>query len=465
MCNSILLRLLPLILFLETKIVYARGGGGHSSGGGGHSSSGGHGGGGYGGSGFSGGGYGGGYVPMGGGLGTLIFIIVVILLIKFFMSGGFGGTEMGEDRASELLHRHDFDHEPPKTNASLSSIFALDPQFSRPAFLDFAYALFAKLHHVRSNPGDLNQQLGAYFSTQALTHYEQLSTHLKEVKGVLVSGSHLSDTFVAGEVIQLTVIFDGNYTEVNQEGRTQSWYTEEKWLFQKKKGILSKPPSQIMLLACPACGAQAARSNEAICSACGNAIIPGNFDWFVLSVEIKRKITPPLLDETVEETGTDLSTVFDEHFDTARQAFQEKHSEFKWSEFKERVRETYFALQTAWTEMKPELVRPFESENIFQTHLYWIEEYKRQHRVNVLQNIELLKIEPVKIEDDHYYESITARIYGRMLDFTVHADTKQVICGDPHFPREFTEYWTFIRTHQSAAQPLKTEGCPACGAP
>lgn len=471
--------MIELFLFFISASAFARGGGGHSSGGGGHAS----GGGGFGGSSSSGfgGGYGGGYGGAYGGygyaggssssgFGTLLFILILGLLIYFLMKSQNSGAA-GEDRAAELLHhsQHPGQHDLDNRAVNLDAIRAFDPAFSRPVFMDFVYSLFSKLHQSRGNLGRDLSQMNSYFSESALAQYAAQSTTVKQMRGVLVSGIHLVSESTLGENLSLTVTLDANYTEVDEAGHSQSFYTEETWAFVKKKGVLSKPPEKARLISCPACGAQASLNEDGACGSCGNKIRIGNFDWFVERVSISRHTTPPLLDETVEETGTDLDTIVDPNLNQKFQAFQIKHPEFKWTEFKTRVAATFFALQKAWTERKWQLVRPFESENIFQSHLYWIQEYLHQNRINVLEQIELLKIEPVKIEEDLYYESITARVYGSMIDYTVNAETRDLICGDQRAPREFTEYWTFIRTHRAVHSDLqqtkKEESCPACGAP
>lgn len=465
-------RFLLFLFLFETRFAFARGGGGHTSGGGGHSSGGGGFGGGHS-SGFSGSGFGGGMVGYGStsgygpssgsaSLGTFLFILFLVFIIYFLINGR---SSAGVDRASALLHRHDFDSDLPSGSVDLNSLRTFDPSFSRPSFFDFAYALFSKAHQGREKEGLGLPLLSPYLAPKVIEKYRSLSKGVKEVNGVLVSGTHLQKVLTLGEKLELHITFDGNYTETFSDQTSQSWYTEETWVLRKKKGILSKPPAKIAVLNCPACGAPPKISEEGKCGSCGSLITTGDFDWFVEEIQVRRHQTPPLLDQTVEEVGTDLPTRFDEGFAEYSQDYQAKHPDFKWTDFKTRVTDTYFALQKSWTERKWESIRPFETENIFQTHLYWIEEYKKQRRINALRDVELLRIEPVKIEEDQYFESITARIYGRMIDYTVNSDTNQLICGDTRRPRVFSEYWTFIRTHQSAKQNKKQEGCPSCGAP
>ncbi len=467
-------KFLPLFLSLLASLstlstlAYARGGGGHSSGGGGHSSGGGFGGGhssGFGG----GGGYGGGGVYYGGSSGgspIFFFVLFIIVVIGILVLSRMMKNNDGEDRASELLHHSQYMPQAGvNQKVNLEALREFDPAFSRPVFLDFVYSLFAKLHKSRAEDAKELFELQPYFSESALSQYQILSQNVQEIRGVLISGIQLVSESMLGENLQLTVRLEGNYTEVDVKGHSQSYYTEETWTFQKKKGVKSKAPSAAKQINCPACGAPPKLNDDGTCGSCGRKIRSGDFDWFVDHVAVRRNQTPPLLDETVEETGTELETLFDPEFKQEAEAFQQKHPEFKWTEFGERVKTTYFALQNAWTERKWDLVRPYESENIFQTHLYWINEYEKQNRVNVLKDIVIHKTVPVKIEEDLYYESITTRVYGSMIDYTIEASTNKMVCGDTQSKREFTEYWTFIRTHQSPEKKKHDQGCPACGAP
>jgi hypothetical protein len=44
-----------------------------------------------------------------------------------------------------------------------------------------------------------------------------------------------------------------------------------------------------------------------------------------------------------------------------------------------------------------EKARPYETDWLFQTHLFWITEYKRQNLRNVLKDMKIDRIEAVKV--------------------------------------------------------------------
>ncbi|MGH9823535.1 MAG: Tim44 domain-containing protein [Blastocatellia bacterium] len=137
---------------------------------------------------------------------------------------------------------------------------------------------------------------------------------------------------------------------------------------------------------------------------------------------------------------------------------------FSWDRMNERVAHIFYSISEAWTTLQWEKARPFETDNIFQMHRYWIEAYQRQGLRNVLDQIKVLRIEWVKVDQDAFYDVLTARIWASELDYTVDQSGRPV-CGSPTKPRQFTEYWTFVRTKGAKPPEHKDDSCPNCGAP
>jgi hypothetical protein len=464
---------LSLFIPFSMSLSHARSGGGHTSSSGSHSSGGSSNGGSYGGSSSSSGiGYGGGYgyqhySTEGNTSGpNFLFLILVLIVIFILISRNRVNRNAGEDRASALLHRTHLE-EREESYSSLpvfqaDAIREIDPQFSIPAFTDFVYALYATLHKLRGDK-QLNI-LAPYLSPEACSQYEALSPYIAAVKGIVISSLRIVSSSMTEDDLRIQVVFSANYTENSGSLPDVSYYSDESWILEKKKSIRSRLPEKMRVISCPNCGAAPAFSDEGVCSKCGQLIKRGEFTWSIESVTIGRHQTAPLLTETVEETGTDLPTIFDRNLIRAETEFSQEHPEFKLSQFTARANEIYFACQSAWTQRKPELVRPFESENIFQMHQYWINEYLKQGFVNVLREVKLQKVELVKVERDAFFESFTARMYGSMIDYTTQLKTGTVVTGSESQPREFTEYWTFIRSAHGLQNKKFETGCPSCGA-
>jgi predicted lipid-binding transport protein (Tim44 family) len=170
----------------------------------------------------------------------------------------------------------------------------------------------------------------------------------------------------------------------------------------------------------------------------------------------------PLLTSNVPEQGTERATVYQASVGHARASFETAHPEFRWEAFELRVRAIATELQDAWTARDWERVRPLETESLFQMHRYWIDAYKRQRLRNIVADFRVASVEPVKVDSDAFYESITVRIYAEGRDHTVD-EAGRTVAGSGLQLRRWTEYWTLIRT-RTAAEATKL-ACPNCGAP
>jgi hypothetical protein len=342
-----------------------------------------------------------------------------------------------------------------------------DPNFSQILLMDFLHALYSAIHHARGS-GKLVSYSG-YLSTEAVQSLKSLNSGVREVKGVVVGSAAVieASAIQSDQPTTIVVEFEANYTEESVTGAAaQSWYAHETWKLSRKPGVLSREPARIRQIVCPACGAPPSFNEQGVCSHCGNQVRSGDFDWYVERVESSREKRPPLLTSDVAEEGNDLPTLTDPHFSAEKAAFQEQDPDFRWDRFLERASLIFMQLQKAWSSRKWEVVRPFETDCLFDTHSFWIGEYRRQKLVNELGDIQIRKLVPVKVSQDKYYAAITLRIYASMIDCTKD-EAGKLITGSASRPRTFTEYWTFVRGR--SAQPPKAGAgdlnCPACGAP
>ena len=146
-----------------------------------------------------------------------------------------------------------------------------------------------------------------------------------------------------------------------------------------------------------------------------------------------------------------------------RERFEGDNPGFSWPRTEQRFRDIFLELQQAWTTRDWERARPHETDNLFQSHRYWIEEYRRQDLTNVLKNIRIEDLIPVKITQDAFYDAITVRIFAAFIDYTVDGSGKTV-CGSSSRERRFSEYWTFIRRKGVKESDRAAANCPNCGA-
>jgi hypothetical protein len=339
-----------------------------------------------------------------------------------------------------------------------------DPNFSTILFEDYCYALFAQVHTLRGKRklSDLSDRV----SDDAIQSLKALAPHPLEVKDIIVGSSRLAsavETTMNGEDVTRVVFeFQANYTETTVEGGAQSYYSDEYWTFVRKKGVLSRPPEKIRQITCPACGAPPEKNPDGTCPSCGRLIRSGQFDWYVTSVQTDRTRRSPVLTSTTEETGTTIPTLIDPELSKWQAELPKLQEGFSWQRFEERTLFIFNELQKAWTTRSWEKARPYETDGLFQTHAYWINEYRKQGLTNVLDQIQVQKVELARVDADKYYVSVTVRIFAQMLDYT--RDDKRVICGNPNRLRPFTEYWTLIRSRLAPSSKPGDRNCPSCGA-
>jgi predicted lipid-binding transport protein (Tim44 family) len=383
-------------------------------------------------------------------IGIPVDIVVIIIIVRWWR----------RKNAPEVLTISTAAAKPVK----MEELRRFDPDFSEITFSDFCYSLYAKAQHARG-AGDLDRY-APYLSAGARQVLRQRNVAgLTEVRGVVVGAMTITNIRgLDSPTVLVTLLFESNYTELAGKNET-SYYIKETWVLERGRDVLSPPPEKSKADHCPRCGAALQTRTDGACNYCGVKIERGNFQWYVRAISLQTKETRgPLLTSNVPEQGTERPTIYQLNFGRLRAAFEASHPEFSWETFDQRVRTIAIELQDAWTARDWERVRPLESESLFQTHRYWIDAYTRQRLRNIVADYRVITVEPVKIDSDAFYESITARVYATGRDHTKD-ESGRVVAGSDRDVRRWTEYWTLIRTRSATSTGAKKVGCPNCGAP
>lgn len=445
------------LMFLAAVPLVARVGGGESYSGGGGSSGGGS---------SSGGGDGGGgellihlirflfwltvNYPA---IGIPVDIVVIILVIKYMKSKGAAKETTVFSAAATAVPGK-------KPSADLSALSRFDPNFSEAVFTDFCYSLYAKAHQARGEKKLEN--LAPYISPAARDALVRLGGGW--VGGIVIGSFKVSEfRGIDTPTVTAVVDFESNYTEMRAQ-TSKRFYVRERWTLERRRDILSPTPAHAKAEHCPSCGAALKTRTDGACDYCGQRVVDGSFNWFVRAIEVReRSERPPNLIGHAPERGTSLPTRYQNNFREKWAAFLARHPEFDARAFEQRVRLIATELQAAWTARDWERARAFETDALFSIHRYWIDEYKRQRLINVVDNYTFDRIEPVKIVSDTFYDAITVRIYASGHDYTVD-ESGHVVSGSKSEPRVWTEYWTLIRGRASKKPVTTTRNCPNCGA-
>lgn len=340
-----------------------------------------------------------------------------------------------------------------------------DATFSEPVFLEWASLLYVRAFEAAGSR-DL-EVLTPYFSAPALGLIRRrYGPQVSDVQGVVLGAIKLVSVNANANSVQLTVAFQSNSTAVSETGREQAFYVHETWTFSRARGVKSRTPALIERMGCPHCGSPVERTALDRCLHCAAAFVPGALDWSVLNINL-NELEPrgPLLTGDVEEAGTDLPTVFDPALQQKLAALTQADPRFTLQSFEARAREVFLALQAGWTQQRWERLRPNETDALFQSHRFWLEEYKRQNLRNVLEAVVVKRVEIAKADSDLHYDAVTCRIHATMKDSTIDLTSNQTVAGNPKRIRDFTEYWTFIRRLGVGTKIVQDLKCPNCGAP
>lgn len=333
-----------------------------------------------------------------------------------------------------------------------------DPAFSLVMFEDFLYALFAAYHEARG--GSRRHDVTPYVEGDAERFLE--AGQKDEVKSVIVGAMEITNARDAGDCIAVEVSFEANYEEV-EKGRPAAYYVIEKWILQRSENAKSRSPEHTSIDECPNCGGALEDMDGNVCSFCKEALTPGRFDWAVTHINATRETRGPMLTGEVAEVGTDFPTVT---IDGARERFKTltaRDTRFSWPAFQQRVGLVFAALHDGWTSRDWRRVRPYVTDQLFQSQLYWIEEYKRQKLNNRTDGARIVDIVMSNVESDQHFDAITVRVFATGKDYTVDESGK-LVTGSKTYDRQYSEYWTLVRGRAASGEVHVEPSCPNCGA-
>jgi predicted lipid-binding transport protein (Tim44 family) len=399
-------------------------------------------------------------------IGIPLDILVISALIYYFVRRGKRSAEPA------MLRLETHASAPADVPSQFAQLRKFDPNFSEIVFTDFAYALYGKAHEARGHGANALDQFSPYLSEAARKSLlERNAPGLNQVKGTIIGAMMVQNVRgLESQQINITLTFEANYTEVvtDQKGAAaeMTYYVHERWELERKRDVLSPPPATATALHCPRCGGPLQKDTVGACAFCGTRIDNGEFQWYVREIALlDREAKGPLLTSDVPEIGTNYPSVIQPGFERLRVEFERNHPGFSWGTFQSRAHLIFNELQAAWSTLDWERARPHETDNLFQMHQYWIEAYKRQHLRNLLDDCTVTSMQPVKIQEDAFYNSITLRIGAGGYDYTVD-ESGRIVSGSKTNLRRWSEYWTFIRNRTAPSAAARAElSCPNCAAP
>jgi len=347
-----------------------------------------------------------------------------------------------------------------------------DQGFSRVVFLDYVQALYHGLHGWLGTPA--HRQLSAYVSDEVMQELvREAGVGARSsaiVLGVMnIEKINLGSQPGAMDVIQVEL--EGNYTRERDGAEAVRLVVRERWRLERVRDATSPAPDRMRVLSCASCGAALSVSELGACTYCNATLSDGKLQWRlarrkVLSTE---SFSTEGLGETVPEAGTELETVRDPRLAKYGAALAEANGQAGLDDFaaqfeKEVVAPIFNQMYAAWSQKSWNAVRHLLTDFLWEAQLHWVRAYAEKGLTNKLDDLALASVEIARVERDRYYDAVTVRLHASCKDYTVDKAGK-LIGGDRKHPREFSEYWTFVRSANAKKERGPLERCPNCGAP
>lgn len=353
-----------------------------------------------------------------------------------------------------------------KTRDYVAKIREYDSQFSFPIFKDFVFSLYHTYHEYRG--ANKLYALSAFFDPKFLAN----NSSVGHVDGIVIGNCTISRATINAQNSEMTIEvgFSANYTEVDRKGQNVRYKLSETWKLKKSTKTLSLPPEKSTAQACPNCGAPVTETISGLCGSCGTSNVNGRFQWFVFDIISSREVLKQTtsiekqMGVGLVDYGVNLPTLRDPSI----QALITKEVALKndYTHLQTRAEKIFIELQKAWSQKNWSLARPYETDTLFHSHHFWIEDFKRNGQTNYIENPKIERLEPVSLFKDNYYMSFTFRIFASMVDYTIDRQGS-LVRGNKKQPVRFSEYWTFIKGVNDNLKAAKTKDfdlCPSCGA-
>ncbi len=439
--------------------VFARPGGGHGFSGGG----------GYSGGGSSGGG--------GGGDGDLIILIlsmlppeisvplvIAIIVFRIIQQRRKKKNNGAVISAPTVVNRVNANNQ---TQNTLQQLLQRDANFSKVVFLDFAASVFYKYYVWYGKPEF--RFVAPFFAPTEAENSKRAQGQNQSNSEIVVGAMNIKNISFSGGYDTITLEIDANYTNTHQ-GKATRFSVYERWHFMRKSGLQSLAPETMRSVACPNCGAVSSFTDNGDCSSCGTHLPAGEQQWFVSNMAIidRKYFSTQGMAHYAEERGTNFPTIYQNGLSTQLAEFGRRNGvnlqAWQPTFANDIVAQYFMKIYAAWSANKLSSVRNLLSDRTFESFMFWISAYKSAGLTNKLENIKIAEIQIVRVDLDKLYDSVTVRIFASALDFVTDAQGN-VKGGNARKPREYSEYWTFIRRFGVKKEAFDTNTCPSCGAP
>jgi predicted lipid-binding transport protein (Tim44 family) len=231
----------------------------------------------------------------------------------------------------------------------------------------------------------------------------------------------------------------------------------ERWLFTRKAGAKTPVNGGVVAARCPVCGAELRLNLDGTCTHCRSSVTNGASDWIIADVQ-----NAPFMGYT----GDSSLAVAASSVAEGVAGLAASDPSFAMDAFIGRTKTAFRALQAAWCGQNLDAGRAFLSPGAYFSWRAQLETMAAEGRRNVMENLVVRRIDPVRIVHGRVFDDVTVRVTATAADFEIDQNN-HIVFGD-RTVRPFTEDWTFQRSVGVATlqKPGTLENtCPNCGAP
>ena len=143
--------------------------------------------------------------------------------------------------------------------------------------------------------------------------------------------------------------------------------------------------------------------------------------------------------------------------------------EFSSDNFLAWSREVFLKIQQAWTDRNWKVIRPFESNELFNIHNSQLNEYIKNHKINVVEKINISNATLREFRQDGDKEVLVVELHAVMRDYVIDETTKKELESNPTKDWYMKYLMTFNRKNgvltKAGTSNKSTTNCPNCGAP
>ena len=255
-------------------------------------------------------------------------------------------------------------------------------------------------------------------------------------------------------VYRAKTLNDANQT-LADEGQDQRH--AERWVFGRGPAARTAVNGGVIAARCPACGAELRLALDGTCAHCKASVTNGSVDWVVVDVQPANYVGY----SAESSLGFAAASVPE-----GVAALTAADKDFSLGIFEARVKKAFLALQDAWCKQNLDAGRAFMSPGAYFSWSAQLETMSAEGRRNVMENLSVTAVRPVRIIHGRVYDDLTVRISAAAADYEVDANNK-IVFGDRSV-KPFMEDWTFQRSvgATTSNKPGTLENtCPSCGAP